>query len=285
MSDEPLLSGLPSLPDEESTVFASSSVSFPIKEDEHNPVARGTALFVMVICLLGFANGADWVSPTSGLVQAHEFVYRMTHDAPHGSADFSGEVALANGSPAIGFEVLISWENNSNGNSELRETITDEEGKFRFPSIDPGLAEILIRDSETWDGVQHRILISPPPPLEPIGKTWLEFTMPTEKELEASCDNCSFRVVDYTSEEIEHPMMDSSAALMYVMIGWGFIGLSALALGFAIAAYRTSSVGLLRTAAIISFFTQGHYYSACLLSLMAFALTFAIPRRPLEIIE
>jgi len=282
MSDDSLLSGLPSLPEEENIIFASSTASFPLKEEGHDSVARGTAIFIMVICLLGFANGADWVSPTSGLVQAHEFVYRMTHDAPPGSAIFNGEVMLANNSPAIGYEVLVSWENNSNGNSELKETITDENGRFKFSVMDPGLAEILIRNPDNWDGVQHRILISPPPPLEPVGETWLEFKMPTEEELEASCDNCSIRIVDHTSEEIEHPMMDSSSALMFVMIGWGFIGVSTLAFGFAIAAYRTSSVGLLRTAAIISFFTQGHYYSACLLSLMAFALTFAIPRRPLE---
>lgn len=285
MSDEPLLSGLPSLPEEENIIFASSSATFPVKDDGHNTMTRGISVFVIIICLLGFANGVDWVSPTSGLVQAHEFVYRMTHDAPPGSGIFSGEVMLANGTPAIGFEVLVNWENNSNGNSELKETTTDENGKFKFAEIDPGLAEILIRDPDTWDSVQHRILISPPPPMESVGKTWLEFTMPSEQELEASCDNCSFRIVDHTPNEMKHPMMDASAAMMYVLIGWGFIGLSALGLGFAITALRTSSVGMLRTSAIISFFTQGHYYSACLLSIVAFALTFAIQRKPLELIE
>jgi hypothetical protein len=41
---------------------------------------------------------------------------------------------------------------------------------------------------------------------------------------------------------------------------------------------------LLRTSSVLAFFTMGHYYSACIFGLLAFVLTFAIPRRhiPLE---
>ena len=77
--------------------------------------------------------------------------------------------------------------------------------------------------------------------------------------------------------------MDSGASMIYSTIGIGFIGLSLLGAGFAIWAFKTGSVYLLRTASILSFFTMGHYYSACLFSLVAFILTFTISKPKKEI--
>ena len=78
--------------------------------------------------------------------------------------------------------------------------------------------------------------------------------------------------------------MDSGASLIYSAIGIGFISLAILAAGFAIWSMKTGSVYLLRTATVLSFFTMGHYYSACMFSLVAFVLTFTIskPRRTLN---
>ena len=78
--------------------------------------------------------------------------------------------------------------------------------------------------------------------------------------------------------------MDSGASLVYTTFGVGFVSLSLISTGFAIWSLKTGSVALLRTSSILSIFTMGHYYSACLFGLVAFALTFAIskPQRELH---
>ena len=78
--------------------------------------------------------------------------------------------------------------------------------------------------------------------------------------------------------------MDSGASLVYTTFGVGFVSLSLISAGFAIWSLKTGSVALLRTSSILSIFTMGHYYSACLFGLVAFALTFAIskPQRELH---
>ena len=77
--------------------------------------------------------------------------------------------------------------------------------------------------------------------------------------------------------------MDSSVSMIYSTLGIGFIGLSLLAAGFTVWAMKTGSVYILRTASVLSFFTVGHYYSACLFSLVAFVLTFTISKPRKEI--
>ena len=72
--------------------------------------------------------------------------------------------------------------------------------------------------------------------------------------------------------------MDPSAATAYVLIGFGFVGLALIAAGFAIWALLSHSLGVLRMSTIFAFFTMGHYYSACILGLVAFLLTFAVPK-------
>ena len=73
--------------------------------------------------------------------------------------------------------------------------------------------------------------------------------------------------------------MDPSAAGIYIMIGYGFMGVSIIAVGFVIWALRSGSVAVLRMSTIFAFFGMGHYYAACILGLTAFLLTFAIPKR------
>ncbi len=108
--------------------------------------------------------------------------------------------------------------------------------------------------------------------------------MPSQEEFakqdcpEESTD-CSVREIDNSPKQMDHPLMDSAASMIYSTIGIGFIGLSSLAIGFTVWAMRSGSVYLLRTASVLSFFTMGHYYSACLFSLVAFVLTFTI-RKP-----
>ena len=73
--------------------------------------------------------------------------------------------------------------------------------------------------------------------------------------------------------------MDPSAAGIYIMIGYGFMGVSVIAIGFVVWSLKTGSVAVLRMSTIFAFFGMGHYYAACILGLTAFLLTFAIPKR------
>ena len=63
------------------------------------------------------------------------------------------------------------------------------------------------------------------------------------------------------------------------MIGYGFMGVSVIAVGFVVWALRSGSVAVLRMSTMFAFFGMGHYYAACILGLTAFMLTFAIPKR------
>jgi len=78
---------------------------------------------------------------------------------------------------------------------------------------------------------------------------------------------------------MEFPLIDKSAAGLYIAVGWGMIGLALIASGFAFYGIKKGSRGLIQTACVLVFFTAGHYYSACLFSIMAFALTFTVPRK------
>ena len=61
------------------------------------------------------------------------------------------------------------------------------------------------------------------------------------------------------------------------------MGLALIAAGFSVWALKAGSVVLLRTASVVAFFTMGHYYSACVFGLLAFVLTFAVPRRQIPL--
>ena len=78
--------------------------------------------------------------------------------------------------------------------------------------------------------------------------------------------------------------MDGGAATGYVLVGFGFMGVALIAAGFALWALKSGSIVLLRTSSVLVFFTVGHYYSACIFGLLAFILTFAIPRRRIPLV-
>lgn len=97
--------------------------------------------------------------------------------------------------------------------------------------------------------------------------------------------DCEIREIDMTPTQMDHPLMDPSASATYVLVGFGFMGLALIAAGFSVWALKNGSIGLLRTAAGLSVFTMGHYYSACILGLLAFVLTFAVPRRRIPLTD
>ena len=280
-----LLDGVTPLPEEEEVVFSSSGASFEVKSEDGHPVLKAIGIFLILVCGLGLANGLDFITPDAGLVGPHEWINGLAKAAPYDSATFTGTVE-SEGEPVEGAQVSISIRYSSNLIGHV-DTVTDSEGKFRFENVTPGLQNINIirwNDGNEHDSVQHRIILNPPTVLEPVGFSHIDFEMESVEhystlECEDNGNNTCIREVNHHAEEMEFPLMDESAAGMYVMVGWGMIGLSIIALGFTLVGLRNGSRGMIQTASVLVFFTAGHYYSACLFSLMAFALTFAVPRK------
>ena len=269
-------------------MFASSGAKLAIEVDEFNSVGNSIAVLILVTCLLGLANGVDFTQPESGLVRPDEFVFRFAQNAPDESAIFNGYVFDDEGEPIENATVYISWYEEEYWNTSSSQT--NVEGYFELEKLDPGITRVdIIVDRDNYkDRYSNRVLLSPPALFEPYGFTSIDFTIPSqEKFAEQECadgsDDCTIREIDNSPKQMEHPLMDSGASMIYSTIGIGFIGLSLLGAGFAIWAFKTGSVYLLRTASVLSFFTMGYYYSACLFSLVAFVLTFTISKPKKEI--
>ena len=283
MSD--LLDDVPALPEEE-PVFQSSGTAFEIKSNDGHPVLRMIGIFVFIICGLGFANGLDFINPESGLVRPHEWINGMAKGAPHDSADFSGTIT-SDGDPVVNATVRLEHKT-ADGDTAALETITDEDGNFNFKDATPGLTSIeIMRYNENGknDAIRHRLILNPPSPIEETGFTTIDFDMPPSDEFDdVECtgnytDGSCVRLISYFEEEMEFPLIDKSAAGFYIMVGWAMIGLSLISAGFAFYGIKKGSRGMIQTSCVLVFFTAGHYYSACLFSVMAFALTFTVPRK------
>ncbi len=271
------------LVEDQPLIFSSSDAILHLSSHKLHPIGRSIAVFVLIISVLGSANGIDYIGADTGLIRADEFVYRLSLTAPPNTAQFDGIVYNDSGEPYPGVVVHVSWEEKGMLNST--EMVTDNNGSFHFERLNPGLLIVdmyVERDGYT-DWFTNRILLSPPAIIEPIGFTNIDFTMPSQEEFSNSpCNNgkptCELRTIDLRSSQLDHPIMDPSAATAYVLIGFGFVGLALIAAGFAIWALFSHSLGVLRMATIFAFFTMGHYYSACILGLVAFLLTFAVPK-------
>ena len=266
------------------TTFASSGAVMLGEAQGLHPMARSIAILVVVVAMLGFANGLDFASPEQGLVRPDEFVYALTAAAPEDSAIFRGTVVDAAGEPMEGVLLHLSWEDGVMWRSA--ETTTDANGSFQMENLTPALTrvDLVFERGNNTDVLSHRVLLSPPALFEPYGFTTLEFTFPSARDFAAApCNNgastCEVREIDMTPYEMDHPLMDPAAAGLYVLIGFGFMGLAVIAGGFAVSALMTGSEALVRIAAVLSLFTMGHFYSACILGGMAVILTFLVPKR------
>jgi len=284
--DAPDWVGIEGLPESEpSTMFATSNATFTIPDTTLHPITKSIAIFVLFIAASGFLNGLDYASPDSGLVQPDEFVYQLAQTAPPNSAMFDGMVYDHQGKPIEGAEIVLEWEERPGWfNSSV--TTTDANGSFSYEYVKPGLAriDIVVERGNYTDTLVERLLLSPPALIEPYGFTRLDFNVPsTEDFANEPCpfeqETCTKRLIDRNEEQKENPRMDPSAAGIYIMIGYGFMGVAVIAIGFVIWSLRTGSVAVLRMSTIFAFFGMGHYYAACILGLTAFLLTFAIPKR------
>ncbi|MEC8815846.1 MAG: carboxypeptidase-like regulatory domain-containing protein [Candidatus Thermoplasmatota archaeon] len=271
-------------------LFASSETVLTIEDPNLHPIGKATAIFLLFTCLLGFLNGLDYASPTDGLVRPDEFVYRLALTAPDDTATFTGSVVDESGAPLVNATVYLSWLDDGSGMWVSEENFTDENGRFGFEELDPGLirVDIIVYRDDHRDVFSNRVLLSPPALIEPIGFTDIDFQFPSaetfaQQPCEGNMDECEIRTVDRTPSQMDHPLMDPSAATGYVLVGFAFMGLALIAAGFSVWALKAGSVVLLRTASVVAFFTMGHYYSACVFGLLAFVLTFAVPRRQIPL--
>ena len=277
---------LDEMTDETPMLFASSKAVLTIEDPNLHPIGKATAVFLLFTCMLGFLNGLDYASPDDGLVRPDEFVYRLALTAPDDTATFTGTVVDEAGQPMVNATVYLSWLDDASSMWVSEETVTDESGYFSFEQLDPGLirVDIIVHRNDHRDVYSNRVLLSPPALIEPIGFTSIDFEFPSEQTFaeepcEGTTEACEIRTVDRTPSQQDHPLMDSSAQAVYVLVGFAFMGLSLIAAGFSVWALKSGSIVLLRTSSVVAFFTVGHYWSACIFGLLAFVLTFAIPRR------
>jgi hypothetical protein len=241
-------------------------------------------MLVIVVSLLGFANGLDFASPEEGVVRPDEFVYAMSRAAPEDTAIFRGSVVDEQGDGLENVTVYVQWE--SGNQWVFAEAQTDAKGDYLMENLTPGLVRVdLLLDRENHtDVLSNRVLLSPPALFEPYGFTTLRFDFPTSDRFAAApCNNgaetCEVRTIDNSAAQMEHPLMDPAAAGLYIVIGFGFMGLALISGGFGVMSLRLGSLPLLRVGAVLSIFTMGHFYSACILGLTAVILTFLVPRR------
>ena len=272
-------------------LFASSETVLTIEDPNLHPMGKATAIFLLFTCMMGFLNGLDFASPDDGLVRPDEFVNRLALMAPDDTATFRGTVADEAGQPIENATVYLSWLDEATSMWVSEENVTDEAGGFSFERLDPGLirVDIIVSRDGHRDVFSNRVLLSPPALIEPIGFTTIDFEFPSsaafaDQPCEGGAAECEIRTIDMTPTQMDHPLMDGGAATGYVLVGFGFMGVALIAAGFALWALKSGSVVLLRTSSVLAFFTVGHYYSACIFGLLAFILTFAIPRRRIPLV-
>jgi hypothetical protein len=281
-----LLEDIEGLPEEE-LVFQSSGIAFEIKSEDGHPVLRMIGIFVFIICGLGVANGLDFINPESGLVRPHEWINGMAQGAPFDSAEFEGKVT-SDGEPLVNATIFLERKIENGWFGPPLSVQTDEDGRFTITGATPGLTSIEIMRSNPdgeHDAVRHRLILNPPSPFEKTGYTKIDFDIPpTEDFAQVECigkstNGSCVRIISYFDQEMEFPLIDESAAGLYIMAGWAMVGLALIASGFAFLGIKKGSRGMIQTACVLVFFTAGHYYSACLFSIVAFALTLTVPRK------
>lgn len=278
-SSVPILIGLP---DVEDSVFSSSGARIMLPSDRRqHPMVFWLSALLLVTAMLGFINGLDYIDGDSGLINHRRFINMDTEGAAPGSAILLGTVVYEDGSAAPNHTVQVTVKRDDGTIIEKGNT-TDENGNYRIEGLDPGVQVLMIANASrgTAQLVQHLVLLNPPPKMtfEPIGFTTIRLTFPSDATFEQESEDGSF--INYVPYEAanEKELYDSSAAGLYVMIGVGFSGIALIGIIATVLGYRDGGRGMLRMAAVLVFFSQGPYGSACCLGALAFGLTFALPK-------
>ena len=265
------------LPEVNESVFASSSNILLQNQGAVNPYARGLAVILLIGCIAGFVNGVDYLSPTSGLIKPHDLIFSQTVNAPEDSAILLGTVTLEDGSPAQNYTIIVRINLERGGGNHF--STTDQDGKFRIENLTPSLSflDIAIVEDDFTYGISHSILLNPPAGFEPYGFTQLDIVFPDKSEFDS--DNGTGVFWEHYSDEMDYlPLIDPSAATIYSIVGYAFIGLALLGGILSLIAINTGNLGLVRSASGLVFFSMGHFYSACCLGLVVLLLSFVIPK-------
>jgi hypothetical protein len=285
--------GLPEV-DADEAIFRSSGIRIQLPgEGARHPRVHLVTGLIIISALFGILNGLDFIDGDRGLINHRELVLDRSIGKPDRSAILSGQLVLVDGTPAFNYSIRVFVIYNRSTEAEEMlyvRTVTDAEGRFRLDDLNPGLHALEIQNlSDKSEGVTHRVLLTGPELFEAYGFTYLRLDWPSEAEFDRRADpsNPSIRWIDYREEERGGgELFDETAANFWVMVGFGFLGASTLALIMALVGWRSASPGLLRTASVLVFFSQGHYYAACCGGLMAGLLTIGlIPRRPKRVEE
>ena len=278
-SSVPILTGLREVED---SVFSSSGARIMLPSDRRqHPMVFWLSALLLVTAMLGFINGLDYIDGDSGLINHRRFINMDTEGAAPGSAILLGTVVYEDGSAAPNHIVQVTVKRDDGTIIEKGNT-TDENGNYRIEGLDPGVQVLMIANASrgTAQLVQHLVLLNPPPKMtfEPIGFTTIRLTFPSDATFEQESEDGSF--INYVPYEAanEKELYDSSAAGLYVMIGVGFSGIALIGIIATVLGYRDGGRGMLRMAAVLVFFSQGPYGSACCLGALAFGLTFALPK-------
>ena len=241
------------LPEVNESVFASSSNILLQNQGAVNPYARGLAVILLIGCIAGFVNGVDYLSPTSGLIKPHDLIFSQTVNAPEDSAILLGTVSLEDGSPAQNYTIIVRINLERGGGNHF--STTDQDGKFRIENLTPSLSflDIAIVEDDFTYGISHSILLNPPAGFEPYGFTQLDIVFPDKNEFES--DNGTGVFWEHYSDEKDYlPLIDPSAATIYSIVGYAFIGLALLGGILSIIAINTGNLGLVRSASGLVFF-------------------------------
>ncbi|HJM66743.1 MAG TPA: hypothetical protein QF555_04280 [Candidatus Thalassarchaeaceae archaeon] len=284
---EPSVPTLSSIPEEE-PVFASTGATLMLPSQmPRDPRMHLALMFILLAGVLGSINGYDFIEGDGGLVTDRGFIYSQTQTAnllttsSPGSAILTGVLTLHDGSPGVNFSIEVVTPVDEDGVEKITRpnAMTDSKGRFRLEGLNPGLMTMFVVNmSNPNEGMTHRILLSPGALFEPYGFTHLDldFAAPEEFDLIEQKSNGITRWMDLREEERGKELYDPTAAAVYDIAGTIFIGISGIAIVFAIAGWRSKSTLLLRTAAGLVFFSQGHYYSSCCLGLIALLTTFGL---------
>ena len=282
-SPAPELAGLPEARHESLFAESGARIILPSERKRHVRVTM-VAVVLVLTALLGLWNGYDYVNGDIGLIDHRKFINRDAELAAPGTAVLIGRVLLEDGTPAANYTVKVTVKSENNTVRE-QENVTDDDGRFRIEGLDPGIQVLMIANNSRQGSaqlVQHLVLLNPPPKytFEPYGFTTLTLIFPSDETFAAESEDGSY--INYVPMEAETDTMlyDESAAGVYIMVGVGFSGLALIGLVATWIGWRDSSAGMLRTAAVLCFFTQGPIGTACCTGLIAGLMTVALPKGP-----
>ena len=273
---------------EEEPIFSSTGATLQLPKDApRDPRMHVALLFILVAGIFGVINGLDFIDGDRGLVTDRGFIYSQTQTASFisqsspGSAILTGTLTLHDGSPGSNFTIEVVTTVVENGTQRITRpsNVTDAEGRFRLEGLNPGLMTMfVVNNTHDSEGMTHRIILSPGALFEPYGFTHLEvdYESPATFDAVEEENNGLTRWIDLSEEQRGRELYYLTEETAYDIVGAIFFGIGLIAIILAIMGWKAKSALLLRTAGGLVFFSQGHFYSACCLGMLAMISTYGL---------